>query len=135
MFTKFQQKILNSVVLGAHQSSIVFEKRDKKPGFLKTIELGLDFCMRFCITLFAIWNYKKSLSIKPTFILTSWATLIQFLQLQTWQKSFLVWWVEIIYKKRFKFFPSSFKCVEITFLCALYEQSMRHFFFLIFISS
>ena len=43
----FQQKIWNSVVVGARQSFQFFRQ---KPGFLKTIELCLNFYMGFRIT-------------------------------------------------------------------------------------
>ena len=44
---KFQQKILNSRVARARK---VFKFLDRMPGFSKTIELFLNFCMGFCIT-------------------------------------------------------------------------------------
>ena len=43
---KIQQKILNCNVVGARQS---FKFSDKIPGFLKTIELCLNFCTGFSI--------------------------------------------------------------------------------------
>ena len=46
-YAKFQQKKLNSMVVGAHQ---ILKFSDKKPGFSKTIELCLKFDMGFCIT-------------------------------------------------------------------------------------
>ena len=53
---KFQQKILNCRVLEACQS---FQYSEKIPGFLKTIELCLNFCMEFCIILLVLSNYDK----------------------------------------------------------------------------
>ena len=47
MYTKFQQKILKPMVVGANQSFQCFRQR---PGFWKTIELCLNFCMGFYIT-------------------------------------------------------------------------------------
>ena len=46
MCAKFQQKILNSMEVGAGQSFQFFRQ---KPGFSKTIELCLNFYMGFCI--------------------------------------------------------------------------------------
>ena len=47
MFAKFQQKIFNSIVVGASQS---FTFSCKTPVFLKTMKFCLKFCMRFGIT-------------------------------------------------------------------------------------
>ena len=48
MCAKFQQKILNSIVVEATQSFLFFSY--KKPGFLKIKELCLNFHMGFCIS-------------------------------------------------------------------------------------
>ena len=53
---KVSQKILKSIVVGAHQS---FQFSHKIPGFLKTIELCLNFCREFCFTLLVLSNYNK----------------------------------------------------------------------------
>ena len=52
----FQQKILNSMVVGARYS---FQFSDKKPGFLEIIEVCLNLGIRFCITWLVLLNYKK----------------------------------------------------------------------------
>ena len=44
---KFQQKILNSIVVGARQS---FNFSDKNPSFLEIIEVCLNLGIEFCIT-------------------------------------------------------------------------------------
>ena len=56
MCAKFQQKILNSMVVGAHQS---FHFSDKKPGFLEIIQVCLNLGIRFCITWLLLPNYKR----------------------------------------------------------------------------
>ena len=56
MCAKFQQKILNSMVVGAHQS---FHFLDKKPGFLEIIQVCLNLGIRFCRTWLLLTNYKR----------------------------------------------------------------------------
>ena len=53
---KFQQKILNSMVIEARQSFQFFRQ---KPGFLKIIEVYLNLCIGFCITWLVLPNYKN----------------------------------------------------------------------------
>ena len=50
------QKILNSVVVGARQ---IFNFSDKKPGFLEIIEIYLNLGIGFCITRLVLPNYKN----------------------------------------------------------------------------
>ena len=56
MCAKFQQKILNSMVVGARQ---IFNFSDKKPGFLEIIEVCLNLGIGFCITWLVLPTYKK----------------------------------------------------------------------------
>ena len=53
---KFQQKILNSMVVGAPQSFQFFRQ---KPGFLEIIELCFNLGIGFCMTWLVLPNYKK----------------------------------------------------------------------------
>ena len=57
MCAKFQQKILNSMVVGARQS---FNFSVKKPGFLEIVEVCLNLGIGFCITWLVLPNYKKN---------------------------------------------------------------------------
>ena len=54
MCAKFQQKILNSMLVGACQSFQFF--RQKKPGFLEIIDLCLNLGIGFCITWLVLPN-------------------------------------------------------------------------------
>ena len=54
MCAKFQQKILNSMLVGAFQSFQFF--RQKKPGFLEIIDLCLNLGIGFCITWLVLPN-------------------------------------------------------------------------------
>ena len=58
--------MFNPTVVGVRQSS------DKIPGLSKTMELCLNFCMRFYITYSVLTNYNKSAF---NFILTTLATI------------------------------------------------------------
>ena len=53
---KFQQKILNSMVVGACQSFQFFRQ---KPVFSEIIEVCLNLGIGFCITWLVLPNYKK----------------------------------------------------------------------------
>ena len=57
MCPKFQQKILNSMVVGARQS---FNFSVKKLGFLEIVEVCLNLGIGFCITWLVLPNYKKN---------------------------------------------------------------------------
>ena len=57
MCAKFQQKILNFLVVEARQSFQFF--RHKKPGFLEIIDLCLNLGIGFCITRLVLPNYKE----------------------------------------------------------------------------
>ena len=57
MRAKFQQKILNSMVVGARQS---FQFTHKSPGFSEIIELCFNSGIGFCITWLVLSNYKKT---------------------------------------------------------------------------
>ena len=56
MCAKVQQKILNSMVVGARQS---FQFLDKKPGFLEIREVCLNLGIKFCITWLVYQIIKK----------------------------------------------------------------------------
>ena len=64
-YSKFQQKILNSMVVEARQS---FQLFIKIPGFSKTIELYLDFLMGFRIMLLELSNHDKTVHKKLFYI-------------------------------------------------------------------
>ena len=53
MCEKFQQKILNSMVVGAE----FFNFSDRKPGILEIIEVCLNLDIGFCITWLVLPNY------------------------------------------------------------------------------
>ena len=40
-------------------SSYIFQTFKQKPGFSKTIDLRLNFCNKFCITLLVLSNHNK----------------------------------------------------------------------------
>ena len=56
MYAKFQQKILNSMIVGARQSFQFFRQ---KPGFLEIIEVCLNLGIRFYINWLVLPNCKK----------------------------------------------------------------------------
>ena len=58
MCAKFQQKILNSMVVGACK---VFNFSGKKPGFLEILEVCLNLDTGFCIARLVLPNYKKNI--------------------------------------------------------------------------
>ena len=60
MCANFQQKILNSAVVGARQSFQFF--RQRKPGFLEIIDFCLNLGIGFCITWLVLQNHKESSS-------------------------------------------------------------------------
>ena len=53
---KFQQKILNSMVVGACQNFQFFRQ---KPGFLEIIEVYFNLGIEFCITWLVLPNFKN----------------------------------------------------------------------------
>ena len=57
MCAKFQQQILNSMVVGARQNFQLF--RQKNPGFLEIIDLCLNLSIGFCITWLVLTTYKE----------------------------------------------------------------------------
>ena len=61
MCAKPRQKIFNPTVIWARQ---IFIFLDKIPGFSKTVELCLNFCMKFYITLIRIIKLQKKQVIK-----------------------------------------------------------------------
>ena len=69
---KFQRKNFNSMVVDIPQ---IFNFSEKIPGFSKTMELCLSFCMAFSFTWLVLSNYKKNQSLKHNFIVTTRATL------------------------------------------------------------
>ena len=58
MCAKFQQKILNSVVVGARQIFQFFRQKNLV-SFLEMIDLCLELGIGFCITLLVLPNYKE----------------------------------------------------------------------------
>ena len=64
MWAKFEQKILNSVVVGPIKG---FNFSDKQPGFSEIIELCYNFGIGFCITWIVLSNHKKNQSVKANF--------------------------------------------------------------------
>ena len=54
---KFQQKILNSMVVGVRQTFIFF--RQKRPGFLELIDLCFNLDIWVCIKWLVLTHYKE----------------------------------------------------------------------------